>query len=134
MKWQPLTFLRLLLLLTVALAGCGTTQQPANAETGGLVIELTTKPDPPVAGQVELIVTLMDSSQQAVEGAAVNLLASHSSMANMLTQKQATSIGNGQYSTIFDFSQGSQGDWRVTVEVRNAQPKTLRKNFVITIP
>ncbi len=134
MKWQYITFLSLLLLLTTTLAGCGATQPPADADSGGLVVALTTKPDPPVAGQVELIVTIKDVSQQAVDGAAVNILASHSSMANMLTQQQATSIGNGQYRTIFDFSQGSQGDWRVTVEVRNAQPTTLRKNFVITIP
>ena len=134
MKWQRITFLSLLLLIAVVSASCGTAQQAEDADTGGLVIDLGTKPDPPVAGQVELTITIKDANQQAVDGAEVNLLVSHSSMATMLMQNTAASTGNGQYSAPFDFSQDSQGDWRVTVEVRNVQPETIRKNFVITIP
>ena len=55
-------------------------------------------------------------------------------MATMLLQNEAVSTGNGQYSATFDFSQESQGEWRVTAEVRNMQVETIRKNFVITIP
>lgn len=134
MKWQRITFLSLLLLIMVASASCGAAPQPAEADTGGLVIDLGTNPDPPVMGQVELIVTIKDAAQQAVDGAEVNLLASHSSMASMLLQSEAANTGSGQYSATFDFSQDSQGEWRVTVEVRNVQAGTIRKNFVITIP
>lgn len=133
MKWQRITFVSLLIFIAVTLAGCGAAQ-PTEADTGELVIELSTKPDKPVAGQVELIVTITDATQQAVDGAEVNLLASHSSMASMLLQNEAANIGNGQYTAAFDFSQDSQGDWLVTVEVRKVQPETIRKNFVITIP
>jgi len=134
MKWQRITFLSLLLLITLMSASCGAAPQAEEADTGGLMIDLSTKPDPPVAGEVELTITIKDATQQAVEGAEVNLLVSHSSMATMLMQNAAVSTGNGQYSASFDFSQDSQGDWRVTVEVRNVQPETIRKNFVITIP
>ncbi len=133
MKWQHITLLSWLLVITVMLASCAATQ-PAAADTGGLVIDLSTQPDPPVAGQVALIITIKNANQQAVDDAKVNLLASHSSMGTMLLQNEAMSTGNGQYSATFDFSQDSQGDWRVTVEVRNVQPETIRKNFVITIP
>lgn len=140
-KWQrfvvlPLRLLifPLLLLSIVASTSCGAVQQPADADTSGLVISLDTNPDPPVAGQVELLVTIKDAAQEAVDSAEVNLLASHSSMASMLMQHEAANIGNGQYRATFDFSQDSQGEWRVTVEVRNVQPETIRQNFVITIP
>ena len=140
-KWQrfvglPLRLLirPLLLLIIVVSASCGAAQQPADADTDGLGIELGTNPDPPVAGQVELVVTIKDAAQQAVDDAEVNLLASHSAMATMLMQQEAVSTGSGQYRASFDFSQDSQGEWRVTVELRNVQPETIRKNFVITIP
>lgn len=121
-------------MIIVTLASCGAGQQSADAETGGLVINLETNPNPPVAGQVELIVTIKDAAQAAVDSADVNLLASHSAMASMLMQQEAANTGNGQYSAAFDFSQDSQGEWRVTVEVRSVQPETIRQNFVITIP
>jgi hypothetical protein len=81
-----------------------------------------------------LIVTIKDADQQAVEDADVNMLVSHSAMASMLLQNEAANTGNGQYSTTFDFSQDSHGEWRVTVEVRKVHPETIRQNFVITIP
>jgi len=133
MIWRHITFLSLLLFTVVTITGCSAEPMPAAPDTGGLVIELHTDPDPPVAGQVALIVTIKDAGQQAVDNADVNLLVSHSSMASMLLQNEAANTGNGQYSASFDFSQDSQGEWRVTVEVRNVQPKTIRKNFVITI-
>lgn len=134
MIWRPITFLRLLLFMVVTITGCGAAPTPAAPDTGGLVIELHTDPDPPVAGQVALVVIIKDAAQQAVDDAEVNLLASHSAMATMLMQQEAASTGNGQYRALFDFSQDSQGEWRVTVEARNIQPETIRQNFVITIP
>lgn len=134
MKWQHVPLLSLLLVISMIVASCADAQQPAEADTGGLIIDLSTVPDPPVAGQVELIITIKDATQQAIDGAEVNLLASHSSMATMLLQNEAVSTGHGQYSATFDFSQESQGEWRVTAEVRNVQSEVIRKNFVITIP
>ncbi len=133
MKWQQITLLSLLLLVAVVSTSCAATQ-PSDAMTGGFIIDLGTEPDPPVAGQVVLTITLRDANQQAVDGAKVNLLVSHSSMATMLLQNEAVSAGNGKYSAPFDFSQDSQGEWRVTVEVRNVQSEVIRKNFTITIP
>jgi hypothetical protein len=78
--------------------------------------------------------TIKDADQQAVEDADVNLLVSHSAMTSMLLQNEAANTGNGQYSATFDFSQDSQGEWRVTVEVRKVQQETIRKDVVITIP
>jgi len=134
MKWWYILFLGLLLLMTMTMTGCGAAPQPATADPSGLMIELSTTPDPPVAGAVTLTVTIKDAAQQAVDGADVTLLASHASMATMLIQQKAASTGNGQHRATFDFSRDSQGDWRVTVEVRNVQPRTIRKNFVISIP
>lgn len=134
MIWRHITFLSLLLFTIVTITGCGAEPTPTAPDTGGLVIALHTDPDPPVAGRVALIVTIKDAAQQAVDSADVNLLVSHSSMASMLLQNEAANTGNGQYSASFDFSQDSQGEWRVTAEVRNVQPETIRKNFVITIP
>lgn len=134
MKWQDFLFLGLLLFSMPTFAGCGAASQPAETNPAGPTIELNTTPDPPVAGEVMLTVTLKDATQQAVDGADVTLLASHDAMATMLVQQEAVSTGSGQYRANFDFSRDSQGDWRVTVEVRNVQPQTIRKNFVISIP
>lgn len=133
MKWQYILILGLLLLL-MTFAGCGAASQPVEADSGVPTIELSTTPDPLVAGEVTLTVTIKDATQQAVDGADVTLLASHDAMATMLVQQKAVSTGGGQYRATFDFSRDSQGDWRVTVEVRNVQPQAIRKNFVISIP
>ncbi|HAJ35072.1 MAG TPA: hypothetical protein DCL15_05210 [Chloroflexi bacterium] len=132
MKWQYILLLGLLLLMTMT--GCGAAPQSANTDSSGLMIELSTTPDPLVAGEVTLMVSVKDTTQQAVNGADVTLLASHDAMATMLVQQKAVSTGIGRYRATFDFSRDSQGDWRVTVEVRNVQPQTIRKNFVISIP
>ncbi|MFO7634358.1 MAG: FixH family protein [Caldilinea sp.] len=134
MKWQDILSLGLLLLSVMTFAGCGAASQPVEADPGGATIELSTTPDPPVAGEVTLMVSVKDTTQQAVDGADVTLLASHDAMATMLVQQKAESTGSGQYRATFDFSRDNQGDWRVTVEVRNIQPQTIRKNFVISIP
>jgi hypothetical protein len=134
MKRLQLTLLSLLLFITMVMAACGAAQEPAVQDTGGLMIALNTRPDPPMAGQIELIVTIKDAGQLPVDGAETTLLVSHRSMATMLMQKKAVSRGTGLYSATFDFSQDSQGDWQVTVEVRNVDPKTIRKDFVLTIP
>mgnify|MGYP001394948393 CR=1 FL=1 len=134
MKWQHILLLGLLLLIMLPLTGCGAAPQPARVDPDGLIIEIHTTPDPPIAGEVMLTVNIKDAAQQAVDGADVTLLVSHTSMATMLMQQKAVSTGNGQYSATFDFSRDSQGDWGVTVEVRNVQPQTLRENFVISTP
>ena len=49
MKWQHIPLLSLLLLISLVTASCADAQPPAEAATGGLLIDLSTNPDPPVA-------------------------------------------------------------------------------------
>lgn len=116
-------------LLALTLAACAPTVTPAAADP--VKIDLVASPNPPALGDVELIITLADPSGQPVDTAQVDLLASHTGMAGMDMQGQATGQGNGRYTLTANF--GMSGDWKVTVEVRGVTSQTIRKDFDLLV-
>lgn len=116
---------------SMILAACGGSNAPTQPGAADVTINLTTNPDPPESGQLELVVTLTDTAGQPIDDAAVNLLASHATMSGMDMQGAATSQGNGRYAITADFV--ASGEWLVTVEVRIHGSEAIRKDFNLTL-
>ncbi len=111
-------FISMMVLLTVLLAACGTgTPTPAPSNAGKPVnIAVTTNPNPPLRGNVELIFTLTDANGSPIEGAAVDVSADHTDMTGMTMSGTATEQGGGKYAIKANFSMS--GNWKLTVSVR----------------
>ena len=128
MRYLVLT-LTLLTGLLIALAACtGSSSSPPNGESGtpdGIDVSLTTVPDPPVNGGVELVASVMDAQGQPIEDAGVFFMARHTEMAGMYTDGQGIAQGQGRYSIVTDLTMS--GPWKVTVQVNQGGLRTVKE-------
>lgn len=110
-----------ILILTVGLSlflvacGGGATQAPIPT-AGPVTITLTTNPDPPVMGEIELLFTVVDEKGQPVSGVDFDVIADHTDMSGMTMHGKASDQGNGNYAITTNFSMS--GNWKLTVQVR----------------
>lgn len=129
------THLAAIVLLALMAEACGggnsPTLLPTDAAAEAVELTLTTNPDPPKSGHLELIVTLTDPAGRPLHNASVNVLASHKTMSGMNMQGAATAQGNGRYAITADF--GMSGQWLVTVEVRAVSADPIRKDFDLSL-
>ena len=110
-------FISILVLVSVLLAGCGSTATPVDTSTEKPVnIKMETNPTPAMMGDMEVIFTLTDASGNPIEGAKVDVSAEHTGMSGMDMSGLATEQGGGKYAINANFSMS--GDWKVTVYVR----------------
>lgn len=115
---RKVLFISMLVLMSVLLAACGAgAPTPAPSNAGKPVnIAVTTNPNPPVMGDVELIFTLTDANGNPIEGAVVDVSADHTDMSGMGMSGAATEQGGGRYAIKANFSMS--GNWKLTVFVR----------------
>ena len=110
-------FISILVVLSVLLAGCGSTATPVDTTTEKPVnIKIETNPNPAMMGDTEVILTITDASGNPIEGATVDVSAEHTGMSGMDMSGLATEQGSGKYAINANFSMS--GDWKVTVYVR----------------
>ncbi len=110
-------FIGIAICLALLLTACGGTATPLSPPSGKPVnIVVTTKPSPPVMGDVEVILTLTDSNGRPLEGATVEVTADHIDMSGMTMRGPATDQGRGVYTIQANFSMS--GNWKLTVQVR----------------
>ncbi len=128
--------MRYLVLMLILLAGLLFTlaactdslSSPSNGESetsDGINVSLTTVPDPPVNGRIELVASVMDAQGQPIEDAGVFFMASHTDMAGMYTDGQGIAQGQGRYSIVIDL--GMTGPWKVTVQVNQGGLRTVKE-------
>jgi YtkA-like len=103
--------------MSIFLAACGgaETQTPAGTAAPAK-ITVNTNPNPPMAGDVELLFTIVDDQGQPVSGADFDVIADHTDMSGMTMHGKATDQGNGNYAIMTNFSM--TGNWMLTVQVR----------------
>jgi hypothetical protein len=126
MKKTVATFIPILIGVFV-LSACGAAATPATSSP----ITLTTAPNPPKRGPVELIVDVKDAQGQPLDDAQVLILASHTGMGGMNVQSPAKPQGQGRYTLTADLS-GMSGQWLVTVQV-NKGALNLAQDFKINV-
>ncbi len=108
----------LLVGLALFLAACGGGATPQATPVPEAQITLTTHPNPPAVGDIELVFDVADREGQPVTGANVDVIADHTDMGGMTMHGVATEQGNGRYAITAGFSMA--GKWVVTVQVKNA--------------
>lgn len=114
-----------LLSFALLLAAC-VSAQPTPAATGNYRIELNSDPNPPVASDTELRVTVKDKADQPVAGADVRVMATHVGMNMGALNGKAVEQGNGQYTLQMRFSMA--GDWKFTIQVdKPGQPQGVEE-------
>ncbi len=79
-------------------------------------ITLTTNPNPPTSGEVEVIAMVTDANGQPLDAAEVFVFGNHTEMTGMTMNGKATAQGNGRYSVKTKIGMG--GKWKFTVQVK----------------
>lgn len=119
----------LMLIGVIMLGACG--GGVAATPAASAQISVTTQPNPPVKGPVQLFVDVKDAQGQPLNDAAVLVLVSHTTMNGMNQQGPATPQGNGRYAMMTDMS-GMNGQWLITVQVSKGQ-LNLAQDFKIDV-
>ncbi len=103
--------------LSFVLTGCGGSPSTAATPTlAPVTITLTTDPNPPAAGDLELQFTVVDETGQPVTGADFDVIADHTDMSGMIMHGKAVEQSSGVYTITANFSMA--GNWLVTVQVK----------------
>ena len=116
---RRLILVNVIVLLAVLLAACGSgsAATPAPKDSAKPVnIKVDTNPNPAAMGDIEVVLNITDSSGNPIDGATVDVTASHPDMAGMEMSETATEQGAGKYAINASFSMG--GNWKLKVYVR----------------
>ena len=109
-------FISIILLMSVLLAACGGAATPTATSGKPVNITVETNPNPPVMGDIELVLSVTDAKGNPIEGATVDVSADHTDMTGMDMSGAATEQGNGKYSIKANFIMS--GNWKLKVYVR----------------
>jgi hypothetical protein len=116
---RKLVLIPVFVLLSVLLAACGVGSEatPALESSGKPVnIEIETNPSPAAMGEIELVLNITDAGGNPIEGATVDVTATHTDMTGMDMSGAATEQGAGNYAINANFSMS--GNWELKVYVR----------------
>ncbi len=91
-------------------------------------IKLTTNPNPPILGKIELIITITDVNGQPLDEAEVFVFSSHTEMTSMAMNGKAIAKGSGQYALQTNFPMN--GRWKITVQVKKP-PLNITESFIV---
>lgn len=116
---RRLILVNVIVLLAVFLAACGSgsTATSAPQDSGKPVnIKVDTNPNPAAMGDIELVFNITDSNGKPIEGATVDVTATHIDMTGMDMSGAATEQSTGKYAINANFSMS--GNWKLKVYVR----------------
>jgi Cu(I)/Ag(I) efflux system membrane fusion protein len=101
----------------LAVTACGKTITRA-VQAGPLHAEFAIDPDPPLAGENRLYVTLEDEKRRPIAGATLDLafdMPAMGAMSEMKGRGESKPLGEGRYE--IDYELPTNGEWTVTVDV-----------------
>lgn len=116
---RKLVLIHVVLFTSVLLAACGSGSPATSTSQGSeqsVSIKVETNPNPPVMGDIELVLNITDASGNPIEGAAVDVTAVHTDMTGMDMSGAATEQDAGKYAINANFSMS--GNWKLKVSVR----------------
>lgn len=113
---RKVIFIGMLVMMSVLLAACGSASTPAVTSSKPVNIKVETNPNPPVMGDIEVILDVTDANGNPIEGATVDVSADHIDMTGMDMSGAATDQGSGKYAINANFSMS--GNWKLKVYVR----------------
>ena len=116
---RRLILVNVIVLLAVFVAACGsgsTATSSPQASGKPVNIKVDTNPKPAAMGDIELLLNITDASGNPIEGATVDVTATHTDMTGMDMSGAATEQGAGKYAINANFSMS--GNWKLKVYVR----------------
>jgi len=111
---RTLLFISTIVLLSILLTACGSAATPAATSSKPVNIEV--EANPATMGDLELILIVTDANGNPMEGATVDVTATHTDMTGMDMSGAATEHGGGKYAINANFSHS--GNWKLKVYVR----------------
>jgi hypothetical protein len=119
------------LLTGLSLTACDGQATDPQADTDSLRISLTTEPDPPQSGLVDLTISVTDAHGRPLTEADLFIIADHTEMRGMTLTETAAAQGDGRYSITAEFAHG--GNWRVTVQVNRDGANVALEDFDLAV-
>ena len=113
---RKVIFISMLVMMSVLLGACGSKSTPMATSSKPVNIKVETNPNPPVMGDIEVILNVTDANGNPIEGATVDVSADHIDMTGMDMSGAATEQGSGKYAINANFSMS--GNWKLKVYVR----------------
>ncbi len=110
----------------IAVSACGNIGATPTSSLAS--IKLTTNPNPPTSGNIELVATITDANGQPLDEAEVFVFSSHTEMTSMAMNGKASAKGSGQYTLQTNFSMN--GRWKITVQVKKP-PLNITESFIV---
>lgn len=110
----------------LAVSACSSSQATPTSTLAS--IKLTTNPNPPASGKIELIATITDANGQPLDEAEVFVFSSHTEMTSMAMNGKAIAKGAGKYALQTNFSMN--GRWKITVQVKKP-PLNITESFIV---
>ena len=122
----------LLAVLSLLLGGCGRAQQAAGYQTNDTYqVSFATKPTPPVIGDGQVTVTVLDAQGKPVDGARVALEANMNHAGMTPEYADIMSGTNGVYTGPLKWTMG--GEWYVDAKITLPGGEVLRRRFPVDV-
>jgi Cu(I)/Ag(I) efflux system membrane fusion protein len=121
-------------LLLGAVLSCGSPSEPARVESGGFAIEARVEPPAPRMGANRMLLALLDTEGQPVEGAEVGVKVHMHAMGAMPAMGGSARVRErrgGRYEADFALDMG--GTWRIEIEARTADRRRGRAEGSLTV-
>ncbi|MCX7706978.1 MAG: FixH family protein [Anaerolineae bacterium] len=120
-----------LLLVAIALAGCGRAERRSPETQDSFVVTFATDPAPPAIGQGTVILTLHDATGRPVDDAKVAIEANMSHAGMVPVNAEATGGQAGVYRVPLRWTMG--GDWYVDVRFTLPDGQTVGRRFPVSV-
>ena len=104
---------------------------PAPPSSGDFSVALSTNPVSPAAGEITLVADVLDRNGRPVDGADVQISASHTTMAGMNISGKATAQGKGRYAIRGNMAMG--GAWRAKVMINSPGARPFTQEFDLAV-
>jgi hypothetical protein len=124
-------FAGLLILLLVAVGGCGRSQSAVTETKDDYQVTFATDPAPPDQGAGTVVVIIKDKQGHPVDAVSVSIEANMSHAGMIPESAAATDGANGEYRLPLNWSMG--GAWYVDVKITLRNGEVVRRRFPVDV-
>jgi hypothetical protein len=129
--FSPVVILSAVVILLLAVAGCGRIRSAGTAPQDGFSVTMTAQPAPPMVGDSQLVVTLHDPAGKPVTGARLEIEGNMNHAGMKPSFGKVTAAETGQYMVAIQWTMG--GDWTVDIKATLADGRVIARRFPITV-
>lgn len=128
---RRVTGIGFVLVLALAVAGCGRMQGGTAPPQDGYALTMTVQPAPPVVGEGQLIVTLADPAGKPVADARLEIEGNMSHAGMKPSFGTVTAAADGRYTVAIPWTMA--GDWYVDIKATLPDGRVIARRFPLTV-